>query len=184
MEGFGGFASTTTGGLSDNVFLIRFSGLLCCLLCLVACDRLPESYPPPEQRPPITGARGPDAMMASMAGPDADSSSSRTFTGFGNAPGAGASGNRPSRCWWFPTKISSSARTSQFGTTPSRALARLKFRFFVNGKLLDKVRYTTPGGKHFEKPVPSGWLAPTPKPPWLCRWINCTPRHATRLSSA
>jgi hypothetical protein len=28
----------------------------------------------------------------------------------------------------------------------------------VNGKLLDKVRYTTPGGKHFEKPVPADWL--------------------------
>jgi hypothetical protein len=28
----------------------------------------------------------------------------------------------------------------------------------VNGKLLDKVRYTTPGGKHFEKPVPAHWL--------------------------
>lgn len=31
--------------------------------------------------------------------------------------------------------------------------------FLVNGKLLDKIRYTTPGDKHFEKPVPADWLA-------------------------
>jgi len=30
--------------------------------------------------------------------------------------------------------------------------------FFVNGNLLDKVRYTTAGDKHFEKPVPAAWL--------------------------
>jgi hypothetical protein len=28
----------------------------------------------------------------------------------------------------------------------------------VNGRLLDKVRYTTPGYKHFEKLIPSEWL--------------------------
>jgi len=31
--------------------------------------------------------------------------------------------------------------------------------FLVNGKILDRVRYTTPGAKHFEKPVPAGWLS-------------------------
>ena len=30
--------------------------------------------------------------------------------------------------------------------------------FFVGDKLLDRVRYTTPGYKHFEKPVPPEWL--------------------------
>ena len=29
----------------------------------------------------------------------------------------------------------------------------------MNGKLLDKIRYTTPGDKHFEKLVPADWLA-------------------------
>jgi hypothetical protein len=29
----------------------------------------------------------------------------------------------------------------------------------VNGRLLDKVRYATPGLKQFEKPVPSDWLS-------------------------
>lgn len=35
----------------------------------------------------------------------------------------------------------------------------IEISFLVNGKLLDKVRYTTPGDKHFEKPVHSDWLA-------------------------
>lgn len=35
----------------------------------------------------------------------------------------------------------------------------LEVSFLVNGKLLDKIRYATPGVKHFEKPVPADWLA-------------------------
>jgi len=31
--------------------------------------------------------------------------------------------------------------------------------FLVNGKLLDKIRYETPGTKHFEKAVPPDWLS-------------------------
>ena len=31
--------------------------------------------------------------------------------------------------------------------------------FFVNGRLLDKVRSDSPGIKHFEKTIPPGWLA-------------------------
>ena len=30
--------------------------------------------------------------------------------------------------------------------------------YYINGQLLDKVRYDTPGEKHFEKPVPALWL--------------------------
>lgn len=32
--------------------------------------------------------------------------------------------------------------------------------FYVNGRLLDRARYTTPGVKHFEKPVPADWVTP------------------------
>ncbi len=32
--------------------------------------------------------------------------------------------------------------------------------FYVNGKLLDSTRYTSPGEKVFRKPVPAGWLEP------------------------
>jgi hypothetical protein len=39
-----------------------------------------------------------------------------------------------------------------------RVTGPLKISFLVNGKLLDRVGYTTPGDKHFEKPVPVEWL--------------------------
>ena len=35
----------------------------------------------------------------------------------------------------------------------------LDLEFVVNGHTLDKVRYDTPGLKHFDKPVPPGWLS-------------------------
>lgn len=36
----------------------------------------------------------------------------------------------------------------------------IELSFLVNDHLLDKVKYTTPGYKHFEKPVPAEWLSP------------------------
>ena len=35
----------------------------------------------------------------------------------------------------------------------------LELSFFVNDHLLDKVKYATPGSKHFEKAVPAEWLS-------------------------
>ena len=29
---------------------------------------------------------------------------------------------------------------------------------YVNGRTLDKIQYSTPGEKHFEKPIPADWL--------------------------
>ena len=34
----------------------------------------------------------------------------------------------------------------------------VELAFFVNERQLDKVRYKTPGDKHFQKPIPSDWL--------------------------
>ena len=56
------------------MFLTRIACVLS-LLCLAACDRLPDSYPPPEQRHPVAGfnpAMGADAMMVAMDSSDAD----------------------------------------------------------------------------------------------------------------
>jgi len=41
-----------------------------------------------------------------------------------------------------------------------KALGPLEITYLVNGKPLDKVLYTTPGVKQFEKPVPPDWLSP------------------------
>ena len=34
----------------------------------------------------------------------------------------------------------------------------LEITFLVNGRPLDKIRYTSSGDKHFEEPVPADWL--------------------------
>jgi hypothetical protein len=133
--------------------------LLCCLLCLTACDRLPESYPPPEQRQPLTGINpGPEAMMVSMEGTDADPLIVKDIYGGGSIP-------------WRWTKqeptvkvLVLSAENLKFSTDFAiwddgfKITGPVEISFLVNGKLLDKVRYTTPGNKHFEKPVPVEWL--------------------------
>ena len=39
-----------------------------------------------------------------------------------------------------------------------RQTGPVELSFFVNDRLLDKVRYDSPGPKHFEKPIPADWL--------------------------
>jgi hypothetical protein len=141
------------------MFLIRFACLFS-LLSLAACDRLPESYPPPEQRQPIEHITpGPDAMMVSMQGPDADLIVKDIYPGSDSIA-------------WRWTKQQPAVRVLVMATNDIKYSADftlwedafkitgpLEISFLVNGKLLDKVRYTTSGDKHFEKPVPSDWLA-------------------------
>jgi hypothetical protein len=141
------------------VFLIRRAVLFGCLLGLAACDRLPESYPPPEQRQPVAGViQGPDAMLVSMGNPDADLVIVKDVY-----PGTGIS--------WRWTKQEPTVRvlvlsnenirfSADFGLWEDafKITGPVEVSFLVNGKLLDKVRYTEPGGKHFEKFVPAEWL--------------------------
>jgi hypothetical protein len=132
--------------------------MLC--LCLAACERLPESYPPPEQRHPMAGiGPGPDAMMVSMDNPDADRLIVTDIYG-----GTGIS--------WRWTKQEPTVRVPVLSAEnikfsgdfalwadAFKITGPVEISFLVNGKLLDKVRYTTSGDKHFEKPVPADWLA-------------------------
>lgn len=49
-----------------------------------------------------------------------------------------------------------------FGITPAtfRQTGPVTITFFVNGRMLDRVRYAEPGDRHFEKPVAAEWLKP------------------------
>lgn len=103
-------------------------------------------------------AAGGDAMMVSMDSSDADVLIVKDIYG-----GTGIS--------WRWTKQEPTLRIPLLSTENLKfscdfALWQDSFRitgpveisFLVNGKLLDKVRYDTPGDKHFEKPVPDNWL--------------------------
>jgi hypothetical protein len=142
------------------MFLIR-AVLLCCLVCLAACDRLPESYPPPAQRQPVAGLNSePDAMMVSMEDSDADQLIVKDIY-----PSSGVLSWRWTRkdpAVRVPLLSKEDLKFSADFTPWSEGFkitGPLEISFLVNGKLLDKVRYTTPGNKHFEKPVPPDWLA-------------------------
>ncbi len=101
---------------------------------------------------------GPDAMMVSMANPDADPQIVKDIYPGSNIP-------------WRWTKQEPTVKvlvlsnenikfSAEFAIWDEgfKSTGPLEISFLVNGKMLDKVRYTTPGSKHFEKSVPADWI--------------------------
>lgn len=129
-------------------------------LLFCSCERLPDSYPPPEQRPPLsqTSPSDPTAMMVDMEDPDCalhivkdiyDSSISWRWTA-----------KQPTvKVLAYSTDHVSLSTDFALWDEGFKQTGPLELSFFVNGHLLDKVKYTTPGNKHFEKPVPAEWLS-------------------------
>ena len=129
---------------------------------LCSCERYPESYPPPEQRHPAVGvnpAAAATAMMLEMSDPDAPSHFVKDI--YTSAD--------PVQWYWTrqePTLKILAVQTEGLKLEVDFSLWDVAFQktgpvelsFAVNGRLLDKVRYDSPGGKHFEKPIPPDWL--------------------------
>ncbi len=131
--------------------------ILALLLC--ACDRLPETYSPPEQRQPQTLTPDPYAMMVEMNDPDAAQHIVKDiYEPFGSP-------------WRWTAKqptvkvlvdsADSVKLSADFAIWDDgfKQTGPLELSFLVNGHVLDKVKYTTPGYKHFEKAVPAAWLS-------------------------
>lgn len=128
------------------------------LLC--GCERYPDSYPPPEQRNPIERANpGPFSMMVEMSSPDADLHIVKDVE-------PGSTGDLWRWTGQQPTVRVMAVTTDKLKLSCDFALWDEAFKqtgpveisFTANDHLLEKVRYTSPGTKHFEKPVPVGWL--------------------------
>jgi hypothetical protein len=124
------------------------------LLTLCACDRAPISYPPPEQRPAV---ELPLSMVLEMKDPEAAIHYVKDFK-----PGDG---------WWRWTLQQPTVKILAYAAQNVSMVADfalyepalkqtgpVELSFFVNDHLLDKVRYTTSGQHHFEKPVPATWM--------------------------
>jgi hypothetical protein len=146
-------------------------------LVLVGCPSTSDTFPPPLQRQlpaaPETKAFG---RFVNMNDSNAEQYIVRDIQG--NVEGSG---------WrWtheFPELRFSLDRTQgqkfamDFGFPEHnfKQTGPVTLSFFVNGKLLDKVRFTTAGDRHYEKPVPPAWLKTGPftevrivvDPPWV-----------------
>lgn len=129
------------------------------LLFLCACDRLPETYPPPEQRQPPALRPDPTVMMVEMNDPDAAQRIVKDiYDPFGSS-------------WRWTAKQPTvkvlvyavdNVKLSADFTIWAEGLKQtgpLQLSFFVNGHKLDELKYSAPGYQHYEKAVPAEWLA-------------------------
>jgi hypothetical protein len=129
-------------------------------LWLASCDRPPEIYPPPEQRHPVEGFNpGPDDLMVDMGNPDAGRHIVKDIYGATSAPWRWTNQEPTVRLLVLSTENIKFNADFAIWDDSFKITGPLEISFLVNGKLLDKIRYTTPGVKHFEKPVPADWLA-------------------------
>jgi hypothetical protein len=134
--------------------------VLCLLLCLAACDRLPESYAPPEQRHPVEGFNpGPEAMMVEMGDPDAGLHIVKDIYGPADPSWRWTSQNPTVQLLVLSTENLKYVADFAIWDDGFKVTGPVEVAFLVNGKPLEKIRYTAPGVKHFEKAVPPDWLS-------------------------
>lgn len=133
--------------------------ILCLAIGLGACQNMPEPYAPPEQRQPLKELR-PYRI-------------DRVFNmSDGDAPPHFVQDISPALAdsWRWTGKhpaihvlmrANDGVRYAIDFTLPQvtfRETGPVTLSFDVNDHKLDSVRYTEPGNKHFEKPVPKEWI--------------------------
>ena len=118
---------------------------------------MPAPYGVPVQRPSFEGYHPHPIRMVNMSDGDASLHLVRDIL---NGEGSWRwTGQRPAvkvRIW-----SREGLKYSTDFTLPDvtfKDTGPVSIAFYVNDHLLDRVRYATPGYKHFEKAVPAGWL--------------------------
>jgi hypothetical protein len=145
---------------ADWIVRTAHFALLGCVLCLAACDRPPEVSAPPEQRHPVEGFNpGPDAMMVDMSDPDASLHVVKDIYPPANPSWRWTSQDPTVQLLVLSTENLRFHADFAIWDDGFKVTGPLEITYLVNGKTLDKVRYATPGEKHYEKPVPPDWLA-------------------------
>jgi len=132
-------------------------------LCLLAgCANIPDSYAPPIQRKPLTGAEpSPIGTFVNLGEPSADAYIVRDVTGYVESSAWRWTRKRPELRFFLD-----STEHLKFKADISIADVTLKetgpvtISIFINGHLLDKVKYASAGRRDFEKPVPAAFLLP------------------------
>jgi len=138
--------------------LLGLLGAMCGLLC--GCSNLPEPYPPPAQRP-FFEAPAEAVRILNMSDADAEphfvqdidaALQGNTWRWTGKRPTIHLHPNTNQKLVY---SIDFAIAGSTFEQTGPVTLS-----FFVNDHLLDRVRYTAPDRRRFQKPVPAEWLKP------------------------
>ncbi|MBZ5606826.1 MAG: hypothetical protein LAP38_01100 [Acidobacteriia bacterium] len=129
------------------------------LLALCACERLPDSYPPPEQRQPAEDSRlAVQDMLLEMDSPSLSEHIVKDVYGKGDASWRWT-GQEPTFKVLAYSAVNIKLSADFAIWAPGfKQTGPLELAFLVNGHVLDTVRYTSPGQKHFEKAVPQDWL--------------------------
>lgn len=140
------------------MFLIRIAAGLF-LIVLAGCSRLPVTYAPPAQSGAVP-APDTSGMMLEMDQRDlATHIVKDVHPRYDNAPWRWTDSEATFN---LLTPVIDNIKLSIDFAIYDAGFAQtgpLELEYLVNGNSLDKVRYTTPGFKHFEKSVPAEWLS-------------------------
>jgi hypothetical protein len=138
----------------------RLACLPALAFCLAGCARIPSTYAPPMERRPVTGfgnnslggvigmaAPGAPAHIVNGVSPVVESGSWRWV-------------RKRAELRFAVGRVNGVRAVMDFAIADGtfRTTGPVTFAFFVNGRLLDTVRYDHPGNHHWEKPVPPEWL--------------------------
>jgi len=138
----------------------RASLVIALFAFLAGCSREPVSYPPPIQRllPPAPEKK-PLGRFVNMNDLDVDD---YIVGGIQNqTEGAGWRWTHEApELRFMPDRTAGLKFVMDLGLPAYnfQQTGPVTLSFFINGKLLDRVRYDTPGDRRYEKPVPAGWL--------------------------
>ena len=136
-----------------------FAVSLACVF-LIGCISQPDIYAPPAQRRPLdqqTLVRKTPMIDLSEAG--ADESFVQDIPTAGQPSSWRWTGKRPTvRLTLLAAKDLKYHAEFAVPEATFKDTGPVTLSFFVNDRLLDKVRYTEPGQKTFDKDIPAGWL--------------------------
>lgn len=142
--------------MRSEAFLFIAASLFAC-----ACTNAPDPFPPPMQRPAVAGETKPAEIRTFLAMSDPEAPAAIVADVQSAVEGTGWRWTHQNpelrfklpdtRRWKFA--IDFSLPKPNFKDTGPVTIS-----YFINGKLLDRVRYTAPGDLHYEKPVPAAFL--------------------------
>lgn len=129
------------------------------VLVAAACSSGPDAYTPPIPRQPFGPEPHPKARVVNMSDPDAEGYFVRDISKTLEAGVWRWAAKRPELKIYLGS-VTGLKFTIDFAL-PEPTFSRtgpVTLSFLINGHLLDRVLYSQPGGRHFEKPVPESLL--------------------------